>query len=244
MANNSAPPTCPSSPSKFNRLLTWIATAGGLLLLVLIAWLGYLNLLLAKLVQPGLEWVIRPILFLALAAVVWQGYRLARRRRFRFSVRTLLIAICVLSALLAVASHLLLPLRQQQLAARAVSHLSARNGVFTIGSPTHALDAERRDWTDLRNAVSVSFTGITLTKTDFQQLARLPSLAAITIKNAPIREDAFLLLQHLPNLTFLVLENTNANADTLQRIESMRPNWHAFPSDAAMKQWAIARAKK
>lgn len=234
--------TEPISP-KLNRLLLLIATLEGTLLLASIVWLGYIHLVLAELVQPVLAWAVRLAGIVVISAAVWRFYRFARRRRFRFSLRTLLVATCVLSALLAVAGNYLTQRQQQQSAERAVSHIQSRNGVITVGSPTDASAEARKDWTDLRNATSVSFTGIILDETDFAQLAKIPNLVAITIKDSPICEDGFSLLQRLPNLTFLTFENTGASDATLRKIEDTCPNWHVFQSYDEAKQWSMARVK-
>ena len=150
----------------------------------------------------------------------------------------------LLGALLAVTGYYLTHFRQQQVAAHAISYIESRNGVITIGSPMGASDETRTDWTDLRNAVSVSFTGTTLNEADFAQLASVPNLASITIKNAPIHEDGFVVLKRLPNLTFLIFENTGASDATLKKIENTCPGWHVFQSQDELKRWSMARVRK
>ena len=232
-----------SIPSSLNRALLFVAVSEGILLLALVTWLGYLHLALARLVQPSLAWAVRLAGIVVVSTAVWQFYRFARRRRFRFSLRTLLVSTCILGALLGLVGRYLTQLNEQQAANRAVLHIMARSSDFIVGPPKDAPPGAPSNWTDSRYAVEVSFTGTVLEEADFAQLARIPGLVSITIKNTPIREQGFLLLRRLPNLQFLVLENTGSSDAILERIGKMHPNWHVFRSWEELKQWSLARVR-
>ncbi len=100
------------------------------------------------------------------------------------------------------------------------------------------------DWTDLKNATSVSFSGITLTKYDFVQLANVPNLASIAIEGAPVDEENFLLLRHLPNLSILILKDTGASDPTLKNIDEISSQWRVFASQEELKRWSLERVNK
>lgn len=230
--------------TQLNRLLLVIAVSETILLLGLAIWLAFLYLSLAKLTEPVLAWTIGLVCVVGATAAVWQLFRAAWRRRFRFSLRTLLIGMLVLSVLSAIATSYVSRLREQHAARSAVSYIQSRGGSIVTGSPTDATAEERLDWTDSRNTTSVSFSGTTLVESDFQQLAKAPNLTSLTVKDAPVDVENLLLLRRLPKLQFLVFENTGANDAELNKIEQMNPRWRVFASSNELKQWSLKRVRE
>jgi hypothetical protein len=137
------------------------------LLLILCLWLGYLHLLLANLLKPAITWLASIFAVIAIAAIGWIAFRTAWRRKFRFRLRTLLIAVVALSLIMAFLTTYVSELRTQYVAENAISQILARKGEVTVGRPHSTSVQTRTDWTDPRNAVSIEFSGVTLNDTYF-----------------------------------------------------------------------------
>lgn len=227
----------------FRRILLLAVIAEAALLVILCLWLGYMHLQSANLLQPTITWIATISVVISVVAIGWMAFRMAWHRRFRFRLRTLLFAIFALSLVMTFLTTYVNQLWTRRLAENAISHIIVKTGVVSVGLPQGTSAQTPTDWTDLRNAVSIEFSGVPVNSSDFESLASVPALASLTIRNAPVDAKDFSRLARLPNLELLILENTGANDTTLKEIADINPKWHVFRNRDELRQWSLDRIR-
>jgi hypothetical protein len=165
---------------------------------------------------------------------VWAAWRVGRRNHFRFSIRSMMIAIAVVALLLG----LLLPRIQKNIELQkriaayklAQSVVSSHNGQQSVSYP-RGTDVTHLHWTIEELATpqedayhQVIFTNQQLTDHELELLAGHPNLSSIAFRNCQFSELGFLKLVSLKALKGLDLRNQNVDAASVNEFQRLRPD--------------------
>ena len=165
---------------------------------------------------------------------VWAAWRVGRRNQFRFSIRTMMIAISLIGLLLAFS----LPRIQQSIEFQkrvqahklAQSVISKHNGEQIV-SYVGGSDGKHLHWTTEELVTpkesefnQVIFVGEQLSDEELELLAGHPNLNSIAVHNCQFSVLGFLKLVKLKTLKLLDLRSQSIDAATLNEFQRLRPD--------------------
>jgi type II secretory pathway pseudopilin PulG len=164
----------------------------------------------------------------------WAAWRIGRRNHFRFSIRTMMIAI----AIVGMALGLLLPRIQQNIEFQkriqayklAQSVISSHNGQQIV-SYASGSNGKHLHWTTEELVTpkesefhQVLFAGEQLSDEELELLAGHPNLYSIAVHNCQFSVPGFLKLAKLNTLKLLDLRSQSIDAATLDEFQRLRPD--------------------
>lgn len=172
----------------------------------------------------------------ALGWLCWRFFRVAYRRRFQFSLRTLLILVAVVSLGLGLLMKPLNKYRRKQAELRAfalASRLGAEvDGSFSEEAPSEegwgrvCFDGIRLDGVDLRDLDGFPILELRLINTVVSEevvthLRVLRNLKYLDLSGSKVDDAGLMHLKELPGLTGLILTNTSITDDSLRHLEGL-----------------------
>jgi hypothetical protein len=242
----------------------------GVVCFVLVLWLVCLRLALAGMMHRALTFAAGGLVAAACLVLAWRLFQTARRRRFQYSLRTLLLVTTALSVLLSIVVPSWRQVRERDAVERAISVISRLNGTIVVGRPAEAPADTPLHLMDRRYSVGVSFDGAILTDADFVELSGLKPLSSISFQGAQLDEHGLLHLERLPYLCalwfrdtpiapvvvaqfandrpdcemFFVFENTQVSPSAVSELGAVGSNCRVFRSDTEMRKCLSARAQE
>ena len=182
-------------------------------------WLrGYLGLLIGAILAVS---------GLALGWLCWRFFVAAYRRRFQFSLRTLLILVAVVSLGLGLLVKPLNECRRKQAELRAFELANRLGGqVAEDGWADIRFDGIRLDGVDLQDLDGYPGFRLGLTNTSVSEevvthLRVLRNLKYLDLSGSKVDDAALVRLKGLPSLRGLILMNTSITDDSLRHLEGL-----------------------
>jgi phosphate/sulfate permease len=175
--------------------------------------------------KVSLIWLIIPLSYfiagwIILSILLWLLVQTAKKHRFQYSLRTLLIIVTVVALILGLLNH---PIRQAQ--RRAQQHRDAVLAMEVISKFHGGINVRDNGDSLLPDRIgSVYLTGSNCTDSDLEILTGLSKLSILQLENTQVTDKGLTHLQKLPNLKVVCLGGTKVTEEGIKTFQTVLPN--------------------